>query len=365
MYKCCMQHLYIWNLKVTDIMKFFTKHLLDWFAENKRTFPWRSSQDPYEIWVSEIMSQQTQIDRVAMKYYPRFIERFPSVKDLALASWEEVFPVWEGLGDYRRGQNMLKAAQVIQDQYSGVFPRDITSLRALPGIGDYTAAAILSFAFDAKHAAIDTNVTKIIQTLWPDQGVEQVAQKLIAQSPSGRDWNSAMMDLASSLRAGNPVTDPLKKYFPPKKANLFLPVRKTSKRSIKKTKRLIQVGIACIWDKSGNYLIQSRPKGKSFVGYWEFPGGKRERGEDFRSCVKREVEEELGVKVSVRPHFYEELCRFKDANLLLRFHRCQIQAGNPMPLENQNIQWVHPNNFDDVKFLKTNGRALVKLRAFK
>ena len=346
-------------------MQFFTEHLVVWFTKNKRAFPWRESCNPYEIWVSEVMSQQTQIDRVATKYYPRFIEKFPSCEKLAQASWDEVYPVWEGLGYYRRGQNMLKAAQVIQEKYNGVFPRDIKSLRALPGIGDYTAAAILSFAFDEKHPAIDTNITKIIQVLWPDQEVEQTAQKLIAQSASGRDWNSAMMDLAASLRAGIPITEPLKNYFPPKKANLFLPVRKVSNPTTKKPKQLIEVGIACIWDKAGNYLIQSRPKGKSFVGYWEFPGGKREKGEDFRSCVKREIEEELGIKVSVRPHFYEELCRFKDANLLLRFHRCQIQAGNPTPLENQNIQWVHPNNFDDVKFLKTNGRVLVKLRAFK
>lgn len=349
-------------------MKHFTAHLLEWFAFHKRSFPWRESRDPYHIWVSEIMSQQTQIERVANVFYPKFMKKFPTLKALAKAEWEEdVFPVWDGLGYYRRGRNMLKTAKIILKTYDGHFPQEIPKLTALPGIGHYTATAILSFAFDEKCPTIDTNVSKIIKVLWPENDIEKTAQTLISQATSGSDWNSAMMDLASALRSGAPITEPLKTYFPPHKANLFPPLR-TKKSPPKKQglkKRVIEVGIACIWKTDGSYLIQSRPKGKSFVGFWEFPGGKREPGEDFRTCVKRELVEELGVQVSVRPHFYEELCRFKDTHLLLRFHRCQIQSGTPEPLEKQKIQWVHPQDFHTIKFLKTNGKALEKIKQFR
>ena len=111
--------------------------------------------------------------------------------------------------------------------------------------------------------------------------------------------------------------------------------------------------------------MQARPKGKSFEGSWEFPGGKREKGENFRECVKREIQEEVGINVSVRPHFYEELHEFERTELLLRFHRCQIQAGEPSPQEEQEIKWVAPDEFANVDFLKTNHKALEKLKLMR
>ncbi len=348
-------------------MKQFTPRLLEWFSHHKRSFPWRGESDPYRIWISEVMSHQTQIDRVADKFYPRFIEAFPTLESLAKATWEEVFPVWEGLGYYTRGRNMIKTAQAVMERYGGKFPKDVHELQSLPGIGAYTAAAIMSFAHDEKIPAVDTNISKIIQTLWPDEDLFEVAQSLINLAPSGRDWNGAMMDLATELRAGKEIAPPLDEYFPPEVRSQFIPVKKPKKAPKKKEKRkyCIEVGVACIWRSDGKYLIQSRPEGKSFVGHWEFPGGKREKGEDFRTCVKREVEEEVGVKVSVRPHFHEELCLFKRANLKLRFHRCQIQSGEPQPLEKQELKWAHPDEFAGIQFLKTNGVALQKLREMR
>ncbi len=101
------------------------------------------------------------------------------------------------------------------------------------------------------------------------------------------------------------------------------------------------------------------------MGQWEFPGGKRLRGEDFRACVKREILEELGIEVSVRPHFFEEIHTFKSTDLLLRFHRCQIQKGIPQPLEGQTLNWVEPARFDEIDFLETNSRALEKLKKMR
>ena len=345
--------------------KKFSSDLEKWYSLYGRTLPWRNTDDPYLVWVSEIMSHQTQIQRVADHFYPRFVEKFPTVQSLAESSWEDVFPVWEGLGYYNRGKNMLKTAKIIMDKYEGEFPRDPVDLVKFSGIGAYTAAAIASFSFDTKIPAIDTNISKIVRTLWPDLDLLETAQELVEHAQSGKAWNSAMMDLASLLRAGKPVEAPLDKYFPKELADKFIPQKKTrnkkNKSPLATNKKLIAVGIACI-HKDGAYLIQSRPKGKSFVGFWEFPGGKREPGESFRECVKREIIEEIGVTVSVRPHFLELEHKFGPKTLLLRFHRCQIQAGSPEPLEGQEIKWAKPADFHKIKFLKTNHEVLKVLK---
>jgi A/G-specific adenine glycosylase len=323
------------------------------------------------VWVSEIMSQQTQIDRVADKFFPRFIETFPNVDALAAADWEVVYPCWEGLGYYNRGKNLLKAAQVIVAKHNSQMPDTVTALEALPGVGKYTAHAVMAFAFDKKVPAIDTNISKIISVLWPGRDTVEVANELVSLSQSGYAWNSAMMDLASSLRAGKTIEGELgetyfadeavRDLFKPKRKK---PVKKAKVDKPKKRKHRIEVGIACIW-REGKYLIQARPKGKSFEGSWEFPGGKREKGENFRQCVKREIQEEVGINVSVRPHFYEELHEFERTELLLRFHRCQIQAGEPSPQEEQELMWIEPEKFSEIDFLKTNHKALEKLKSMR
>lgn len=352
----------------------FTRLLETWFKQYGRSFPWRENRAPYYVWISEIMSQQTQVTRVAEKFFPRFIKAFPTIQDLAKADWEQVYPVWEGLGYYNRGKNMLKAAQMVVQKHDGQLPQTVTELEALPGVGRYTAHAILAFAFDQKLPAIDTNISKIITVLWPGHDTHQVAQTLVNAAESGYVWNSAMMDLASALRAGEKIEGALgEQYFSDSEiCDQFKPKRKKSAKSkiqnskskITKRKHRIEVGVACIW-RDGKYLIQARPEGKSFEGVWEFPGGKREKGENFRECVKREIEEEVGLKVSVRPHFYEIIHDFAKTQLVLRFHRCQIQSGEPQPLEDQQLQWVAPSDFDQINFLKTNHKVLEKLKTMK
>ena len=346
----------------------FTTALETWFSEHGRQLPWRSSSDPYLIWVSEIMSHQTQIERVADKFYPRFIEKFPTIESLAAANWETVFPVWEGLGYYQRGKNMIKTAKIVVKECGGQFPADPEELIKLSGIGAYTAAAIASFAYGAKVPAIDTNIQRLVKTLWPDKNLIAAAQQLVQLAQSGKAWNSAMMDLSSQLRTGKPIEAPLDIFFPPAVAQKFIPVKKPRNKKTKTKpdnhKKLIAVGIACI-HQDGKYLIQSRPAGKSFVGSWEFPGGKREPGENFRECVKREIMEEIGVTVSVRPEFLSLEHKFGPKTLLLKFHRCQIQAGTPKPLEGQEIKWVAPAEFDSIKFLKTNHAVLKKLKTMR
>ena len=145
---------------------------------------------------------------------------------------------------------------------------------------------------------------------------------------------------------------------------VFFKPKKKSKKVKGKKMYTLEVGVACI-HRDGKYLIQTRPEGKSFSGHWEFPGGKKERGESMRACVKREIVEELGCKISVRPAFIVIRHEFDKVRLNLHFHRCQIQSGEPKPLEKQILKWVSPAEFDDVGFLETNQKAIEKLKKMR
>ncbi len=142
----------------------FSSKLLFWYGENRRTLPWRGISDPYRIWLSEIILQQTRIVQ-GEPYYLRFVEHYPTVRHLADASEEEVLKLWQGLGYYSRARNLHKAAQVVRDEYGGVFPSTYERIRALPGVGDYTAAAIASFAFNLPYPVVDGNVIRFMTRL--------------------------------------------------------------------------------------------------------------------------------------------------------------------------------------------------------
>ena len=185
----------------------FRKQLLGWFRQFQRDLPWRRTKDPYRIWLSEIMLQQTRV-AAAIPYYERFLQRFPDVHALAAAPEEEVLRLWSGLGYYSRARNLQKAALQIVAKHRGQFPARLEDVLALPGIGNYTAAAILSITFGEKHAVLDGNVARVLARVnairgdlrqsqrW--QGLQKKADELLeAKSPG--DWNQAMMELGATL----------------------------------------------------------------------------------------------------------------------------------------------------------------------
>ncbi len=185
----------------------FRRQLLGWFSQFQRDLPWRHTKDPYRIWLSEIMLQQTRV-AAAIPYYERFLQRFPDVQSLATAPEEEVLRLWSGLGYYSRARNLQKAAQEIVAKHKGQFPTRFDDALGLPGIGNYTAAAILSIAYDAKKAVLDGNVARVLARLCAIRGdlresqrwqkLQKTADSLLEQKSPG-DWNQAMMELGATL----------------------------------------------------------------------------------------------------------------------------------------------------------------------
>jgi A/G-specific adenine glycosylase len=185
----------------------FRKLLLAWFREFQRDLPWRRTRDAYRIWLSEIMLQQTRV-RAAIPYYERFLQRFPDLHALSTAPQEEVLRLWSGLGYYSRARNLQKAAQQIISKHGGQFPALLEDALELPGIGSYTAAAILSIAFGEKHAVLDGNVARVLARLHAIRGnireprrwqeLQESADRLLDPKSPG-DWNQALMELGATL----------------------------------------------------------------------------------------------------------------------------------------------------------------------
>jgi A/G-specific adenine glycosylase len=254
------------------------RRLLAWYDRHARDLPWRRSRDPYQVWVSEIMLQQTVVAAV-VPYFQRFVARFPSIEALADAPEEEVLRLWEGLGYYRRARQLHRAAQVVRDQYAGVFPRDIADVRRLPGIGRYTAGAILSISFDDPHPILEANTVRLLARLLAYDGVttssggQQVlwgaAETLLPRRDAGR-FNQALMELGSQVCAPrNPRCDqcPLREVCPTRREGLAEQIPAVRPRpQIEEVREA-----AVVVRRKETVLLLRRQAGERWAGLWDFP----------------------------------------------------------------------------------------------
>lgn len=329
------------------MMSEVSRRLLEWYARSARRLPWRGEHDPYRVWVSEVMLQQTRVDTV-IPYYLRWIERFPTLRALAEAPLEEVLKTWEGLGYYRRAVNIHRAARLVVDKYGGQLPKDCATLQKLPGIGRYSAAAIASIAFGQDELALDGNVRRVVSRLF-NVGValdtaagERIVWELArVHLPPGRagEYNQAWMDLGTAL------CTPQKPDCPPCPLGEICEARALGvqeQRPVARGRQSIpHVMVAAgVLHRDGLVLIARRPEGGLLGGLWEFPGGKQEGEESLTECLKRELLEELGVKIEVG----EELGVFKHAythfRVTLHAFACRIVEGEPRPLQSGELRWV-------------------------
>lgn len=252
--------------------------LLPWYREHKRDLPWRQDREPYHIWLSEIMLQQTRVEAVK-GYYARFLETLPNVETLANCDDELLHKLWEGLGYYSRVRNLKKAAQVIVEQYGGQFPSKHAEILALPGIGDYTAGAICSIAFDQPTPAVDGNVLRVLSRLRNDPSpidlpeTKKAVRSLLEEiyPPEAGDFTQALMELGATLCGPN--WKPLCSDCPCREICLAcqkgtaetLPVKspKKEKRQEEKTVFIL----SC----NGRYALEQRPQKGLLAGLWQFP----------------------------------------------------------------------------------------------
>ena len=329
----------------------FSQHLLDWYDQNARQMPWRGSNDPYAIWISEIMLQQTQVDTVT-PYFLRWMARFPTLPRLASASEQDVLQIWEGLGYYSRARNLLKAARLVVEQYGGSLPASRQALEKLPGIGPYTSGAIASIAFGLDEAALDGNIRRVLARLFDvavparSKAGEEQLWKLARQNlPPGRagDYNQALMDLGATL------------CMPHRPACLVCPLAafcQAAALGVQEQRPVLDarpavphytVVAAVIEDGQGRVLITRRPSKGLLGGLWEFPGGKVEEGEQMAAGLMREIREELDAAIDVGGAFGVYRHAFTHFKVTLHAFLCRLVSGSsPTLLEASAMAWVTP-----------------------
>ena len=261
-----------------DKIEAFQKTLLDWYDANKRDLPWRRTSNPYYIWISEIMLQQTQVDTV-IPYYERFIDTLPEISDLAAASEDTLLKLWEGLGYYSRVRNMKVAAGQIMADHNGIFPEDYDAIKSLKGIGPYTAGAVSSIAFNRPRPAVDGNVMRVLSRLFEielDIGkassrkvFEEMIHLLIDRERPG-DFNQALMDLGATIctpKNYKPETSPVKDFNASYLNETW--ARYPIKQGKKKVREENYVVLAVPTDE-GEYLFQKRASEGVLSGMWTF-----------------------------------------------------------------------------------------------
>ena len=257
----------------------FREKLLAWYDANKRDLPWRRTQDPYKIWISEIMLQQTRVDTV-IPYYERFLDWFPTVADLAQAPEEKLLKAWEGLGYYSRVRNMQKAAQQIMEDHGGVFPSSYEKISKLKGIGPYTAGAIASIAFGLPEPAVDGNVMRVLARLFEvdyDIGVPtnrkifQAMMEFLIDPDRPGDFNQALMDLGSDIESPinpRPEESPVKEFSAAYQHGTMdrYPIKAPKKKPVP-----VYLTAFIIKDSQGRYLLEKNEREGLLSGFWHFP----------------------------------------------------------------------------------------------
>ena len=257
----------------------FREKLLVWYDAHKRDLPWRRTQDPYKIWISEIMLQQTRVDTV-IPYYERFLDWFPTVADLAQAPEEKLLKVWEGLGYYSRVRNMQKAAQQIMENHGGVFPSSYEEISKLKGIGPYTAGAIASIAFGLPEPAVDGNVMRVLARLFEvdyDIGIPtnrkifQAMMEILIDPVRPGDFNQALMDLGSDIESPvnpRPEESPVKEFSAAYQHGTMdrYPIKAPKKKPVP-----VYLTAFIIKDSQGRYLLEKNEREGLLSGFWHFP----------------------------------------------------------------------------------------------
>lgn len=325
-----------------------TGSLLHWYDYNKRILPWRENKDPYRIWVSEIMLQQTRVEAVK-PYFDRFMEAFPKVSDLAQADDERLMKLWEGLGYYNRARNLKAAAQKVMTEYGGTIPADYDALLSLNGIGAYTAGAIGSIAFDLQVPAVDGNVMRVLARLWGDDSdilkektKRKMGERIRRYIPEDRpgDFNQALIELGAivCIPNGKPLCDqcPWDTVCRAYKEDRIdqLPVKKPKKA------RRIEHKTIFLLETQDRVALHKRAAKGLLAGLWEFPNvpGKLDLEDQKEQLRKWNIQEGEIEPAGKGKHIF--------SHVEWHMEGVRISLRHPAPVEG--FQWVRKKDIENV-----------------
>ncbi len=346
------------------------KELLDWYGKHHRSLPWRKTSDPYRIWVSEVMLQQTQVKTV-IPYYKRFLSAFPEPGMLAEADLQEVLKIWEGLGYYARARNLHRAAREVMATHGGVIPQSRISLKTLPGIGDYIAAAVSSIAFGKPHAAVDGNVKRVLARFHktelpvndPASGkVFKAAAEAFLEKSNPGAFNQAMMELGALVCTprnphchGCPLAQACRAFK--EKAVSDYPKR------IKKARiPEYHVAVGIVWKGPRVLITQRKPDGL-LGGLWEFPGGKIRDGETPSGACTREIKEEVNLVVETKERIAHIRHAYTHFKIVMDVFRCTYQNGRVRLRGPVDFRWVRLHEIDRFPFPGANRKFIPLIKS--
>lgn len=340
--------------------------LLLWFDENKRDLPWRINRNAWFTLLSEVMLQQTRVDQV-IPYFEKFVRRFPTLKDFALAELDEILWMWEGLGYYSRARNLQNTCKQILLEWDGIIPSDYQTLLQIKGIGPYTAAAISSQVYNIPHATVDGNIIRVLTRFTGIQDdvtkastkkrIQQVADSFLIKSEPGKT-NEALMELGATIcKPKKPTCEscPIQLHC------IAAQTLQTDSIPYKKSKPKVphhHIGIGIIFNAQGEILIAKRPDDKMLGGLWEFPGGKQELEESIESTIKREFDEEIGIQIQLDYPLKPLKHAYSHFKITLHCWVGKWLTGEPKPLASKELRWIMPNELGSYAFPKANRKLI-------
>ena len=342
-------------------MKKESQSLLSWYKKVNYSMPWRNKINPYKIWISEIMLQQTQVQTVK-KYYISWMKKYPNVYELAHANIDDILKLWEGLGYYRRAYNILETAKIIVSSYEGELPSQYSELIKLKGIGDYTASAILSIAFNKNYPAIDGNLKRVLSRLYCinntktfEKKIKNLVLKYMNDNSAG-DINQAFMDLGREIcTPKNPICNKCPLNYSCKALQLSKQDQFPIKSKKNKIKPTYNVAVGLIYKKD-KFIITKRKANVMLGGLWELPGGKKNNKESFEDCLHREIQEELNIKITINKKIGLVKHSYSHFSINLIGYLCSYLSGTPQAIVSDDIKWIKTSNIKNFAFPKSTNK---------
>ena len=349
----------------------FQQNLIHWFRVHQRPLPWRKRYEPYEVWVSEIMLQQTQMETM-LPYFKRWIKAFPTLEALAKADQKKVLKLWEGLGYYSRARNLHESAKTILQKNQGLFPDDHEKIRSIKGVGRYTAGAIASIAFNLNKPIVDGNILRVLSRIYAiskpidiEKNKEEFwrLQEDLIPNGNARDFNQALMELGALVcTTQNPSCPlcPLRKFC--KAFQQGNPENYPVKSKKKKTVKIEAASL--VLEKNGKYLVRLRPVGKIMGGLWEFPEWKLSRNKKLSDARVRNKTGQLAKKefgfrsASIMPLGKIKRNYTHHLETLHVFHIVEIENCSAPEKTGWRSEWVSKKDFNDYPFSSAHAKII-------